>query len=172
MAAYDVIVVGLGAMGSATCYHLAKRGQRVLGLERFGIPNTMGSSHGFSRVIRKAYFEHPDYVRLLIRAYELFDELESVSGQKFLYRTGGLYMGVPDGPTVGGTVRSAREHNLPLESLTHEQVAQRFPQFHLPPGDVGVIEHEAGFLVPELVVAAHAEQALRCGAEIHGQEMV
>src|SRR5438477_7570480 len=90
---FDVIVVGVGAMGSSTCWHLARRGVRVLGLERFDIPNTRGSSHGFSRMIRSAYYEHPDYVPLLLRAYELWEELERSTRQKLLHITGGLYMG-------------------------------------------------------------------------------
>src|SRR5215472_516286 len=98
---FDAIVVGLGAMGSAAVYHLAKRGQRVLGLEAFGPGHQLGSSHGESRIIRLAYYEHPDYVPLLRRAYELWDELETISGQKLLYRTGGVYIGPIDGEVVG-----------------------------------------------------------------------
>jgi hypothetical protein len=92
---YDVIVVGCGAMGSAACMHLARRGAKVLGLEQFDIPHSLGSSHGYSRMIRMAYYEHPDYVPLLRRAYELWYELEALSRQKLLYRTGGIYMGPP-----------------------------------------------------------------------------
>src|SRR5437763_4279086 len=107
---YDVIVVGVGAMGSSTCCHLARRGARVLGLEQFDIPHARGSSHGQSRMIRMAYYEHPDYVPLLRRAYELWDELEAVSGQKVLYVTGGLYMGPPGGHVVRGAVQAAQSH--------------------------------------------------------------
>src|SRR5438270_8151593 len=97
---YDVIVVGVGAMGSSACYHLARRGARVLGLEQFDIPHALGSSHGQSRMIRLAYYEHPDYVPLLKRAYELWHELEATSGQKLLYLSGGLYIGPPDAELV------------------------------------------------------------------------
>src|SRR5579872_7149882 len=90
---YDVIVVGLGSMGSGACYHLAKRGVRVLGLEKFDIPHANGSGHGFSRMIRTAYHEHPDYVPLLRSAFVLWRELEAESREKILYLTGGLYMG-------------------------------------------------------------------------------
>ena len=93
---YDVIVVGVGAMGASTCYELARRGRRVLGLEQFDIPHGLGSSTGFSRMIRLAYYEHPDYVPLLRRAYELWHELEARSNQKLRHLTGGLYMGAPD----------------------------------------------------------------------------
>src|SRR3954471_21874612 len=110
---YDVIVVGVGAMGSATCYQLARRGVRVLGLEQFDIPHALGSSHGASRMIRLAYYEHPDYVPLLLRAYELWDELEQVSGQKLLHITGGLYLGPPQCELVAESARAAREHRLP-----------------------------------------------------------
>src|SRR3954453_2636023 len=93
---YDIIVIGVGAMGAAACYQLARSGVRVLGLEQFDIPHALGSSHGVSRMIRLADFEHPDYVPLLLRAYELWEELERVSGHKLLHITGGLYMGPPE----------------------------------------------------------------------------
>src|SRR5207302_6831024 len=112
---FEVIVVGLGAMGSAACYHLASRGVRVLGLERFDIPHALGSSHGYSRMIRLAYYEHPDYVPLLRRAYELWDELERSSGLKLLYLTGGIYMGPPQGEGVSGALKAARLHGLAHE---------------------------------------------------------
>src|SRR5215204_5621131 len=97
---YDVIVVGVGAMGAATCDQLARRGVRVLGLEQFGLVHGLGSSHGHTRMIRLTYYEHPDYVPLLHRAYALCDELEARSGERVLYRTGGIYMGPPDGEVV------------------------------------------------------------------------
>ncbi len=169
---YDVIVVGLGAMGSAACHHLAARGVRVLGLEQFDIPHARGSSHGYSRFIRQAYFEHPDYVPLLQRSYQLWDELEAVSGQKLLHRTGGLYMGRPDAEAIAGSLSSFIQHKLPHEVLTRQQVAERYPQFHLPGDYIGLIEPEAGFLLPEKCIAAHVEVALRRGAELHGHEGV
>ena len=169
---FDVIVIGIGAMGSSACYHLARRGVRVLGLERFDIPHALGSSHGQSRMIRLAYYEHPDYVPLLRRAYELWHELEAVSGQKLLYLTGGLYIGEPEGEVVGGSLRAAREHRLEHELLTKSQLEHRFAQFKIPNGWVGMLEPQAGFLLPERVVSAHAEAALRNGAELHGREAV
>ncbi len=104
---FDVIVVGIGAMGSSTCYELARRGVRVLGIEQFDIPHTLGSYHGFSRMIRLAYHEHPDYVPLLKRAYERWEKIEEVSGEKLLYITGGVYMGRRDGEVVRGVARFA-----------------------------------------------------------------
>ena len=169
---FDVIVIGVGAMGASACFHLAKRGMRVLGLERFDVPHAMGSSHGSSRMIRLAYHEHPDYVPLLKRAYALWDELEQVSGSKLLYRTGGLYMGPSDGEIVRGALASARTHALAHELIASDDLPKRFPQFRLPEGWVGVLEPEAGFLLPERVIAAYAEAALRRGAEIHGREPV
>src|SRR6476620_3248367 len=124
---YDVIVVGVGAMGSSTCFHLAARGVRVLGLEQFDIPHARGSSHGQSRMIRMAYYEHPDYVPLLRRAYELWDEIEQVSGQKLLHVTGGVYMGRREGEIVGGSLLAARQHGLEHELLEWGELGRRFP---------------------------------------------
>ena len=172
MNTFDVIVVGVGAMGSSACYHLARRGVRVLGLEQFDIPHALGSSHGASRMIRMAYYEHPDYVPLLRRAYELWDELALVSGQKLLHRTGGLYMGPLEGEIVGGAIRSAREHALAHEVLDRDEIRRRFPQFQIPEPWVGLMEPEAGFLVPERVISAYAQAALRATAELRGREAV
>ena len=172
MRTFDVIVVGVGAMGSSACFHLARRGIKVLGLEQFDIPHALGSSHGGSRMIRLAYYEHPDYVPLLRSAYVLWDELESLSGQKLLYRTGGLYLGPPQGGIVGGSLRSAREHRLAHELLDRDELARRFPQFNVPSDWAGLFEAEAGFLLPERVVAAYAEQAMIAAAELHGREAV
>src|SRR5258706_2576614 len=126
---YDVIVVGVGAMGAAACWHLARRGVRVLGLEQFGVGHALGSSHGHTRMIRMAYYEHPDYVPLLRRAYELWDKLEEESGEKVLYRTGGIYMGPPQGEVVAGTTAAAKMHGLAHEALSHAEHARRLPQF-------------------------------------------
>ena len=169
---YDVIVVGVGAMGSSACYHLAKRGARVLGLEQFDIPHARGSSHGQSRMIRMAYYEHPDYVPLLRRAYELWDEIEQVSGQKLLHVTGGFYAGPPDGEVVPGSLEAARQHGLEHELLDRSEAARRFPQFTLPDDWSALYEPRAGFLLPERTVAAYAEAALRRGADLRGHEPV
>src|SRR5437762_10898771 len=113
----DVIVVGVGAIGAATCWQLARRGARVLGLDRFEIPNSRGSSHGLSRMIRLAYYEHSDYVPLLRRACENWRELEQACGQKLLHITGGLYMGIAHGELFSGSLRAAEEHRLQHEIL-------------------------------------------------------
>lgn len=169
---FDVIVVGVGAMGSATCYQLARRGIKVLGLEQFDIPHARGSSHGQSRMIRMAYYEHPDYVPLLRRAYELWDEIERESRQKLLYITGGVYMGPREGEIVAGSLESARRHGLPHELLDRAAVTRRYPVFSIPEDWSALFEPRAGFLLPERTVATYAEAALRRGAELHGHEAV
>lgn len=169
---YDVIVIGVGSMGAATCSHLAKRNVSVLGLEQFDIPHNKGAHHGLSRMIRQSYYEHPAYVPLLQRAYELWHELESETACKILHLNGGLYMGPGDGEIVPGSLSSAREHNLPHQHLDHAAIAERFPQFTLPDHFEAVFEERAGFVVPELAVGSHVELALRHGAELHGHEAV
>ena len=169
---YDAIVVGVGGMGSAACYQLARRGARVLGLEQFGVGHDRGSSHGQSRMIRMAYYEHPDYVPLLRRAYELWDELNALTGQPLLHRTGGLYLGPPTGGLVAGSLASARQHGLAHERLSAVALGERFPEFRVPPSWAAVHEPAAGFLRPEAVVAAYADLARRHGAEIREHEPV
>lgn len=169
---FDVIVAGVGAMGAAACWHLARRGLRVLGLEQFDLPHSRGSSHGYSRITRTAYFEHPDYVPLLRRAHALWRELEAESGENILHMVGGLYLGRPDGSLLGGSLRSARQHGLAHELLDRAEVARRFPQFEIPGDWCGLHETDAGYLLPELAIAAMVTQALHRGAEIHGHEEV
>ncbi len=122
MAVYDVIVLGLGGMGSATAYHLARRGSRVLGLEQFGVAHDQGSSHGRTRVIRQAYYEGQDYVPLLFRAYDLWHVLEREAGTKLLTTTGAIYFGPPGVSSVAGAAVSARAHNIPHEILTADDI--------------------------------------------------
>jgi len=169
---FDVIVIGVGGMGSAACYHLARRGVRVLGLEQFDIPHAKGSSHGFSRMIRTAYYEHPDYVPLLQRSFKLWKELEDESLLKILHVTGGLYLGHPDGEIVSGSLASSRKHNLAYEHYTRDDLTKLFPQFRLPDDFVGLFEYQAGYLVPELAIGAHVDLAMRHGAHVHGNEPV
>ena len=169
---YDVIVVGAGAMGASACRHLAGRGLRVLGLEQFGIPHGLGSSHGSSRLFRMAYFEHPDYVPLLRRARDLWRKWEEESGQSLLSQIGGLYMGPPSSGLIAGSLAAARQHALPHEALDCAEIGARFPQFHLPDNYLALYEPQAGFVRPELAVAVAAGLALRDGADIHGHEPV
>jgi sarcosine oxidase len=161
-----VAVVGLGAAGSATAAHLAERGVRVIGFDRFAPPHDQGSSHGRSRIIREAYFEHPLYVPFVQRAYALWDALERRSGRALFRRTGGLMMGPPDGVVVRGALASAEEHRLPHERLDATGVLLRFPAFHIPPEHVAVFEPRAGMLDPESAIAAHLDVARAHGADL------
>lgn len=163
---YDIIVAGVGSMGAATCYHLARRGHRVLGIDQFAVPHDRGSHHGSTRMIRQAYFEDPAYVPLLRRAYQLWRDLEAESGEKVLHITGGLYIGSPGGAIVPGSLAAAKLHGLPYELLDADSLRQRFPQFRLPADHVGFHEPDAGFLIPELAVATHANLARKHGVTI------
>jgi sarcosine oxidase len=166
MTSYDAIVLGVGGVGSAALYHLARRGARVLGIERFAPPHDRGSSHGQTRIIRQAYFEHPDYVPLLRRSYELWRELEAATGRKLYHATGLLEIGPPDGVVLPGVLESARRHNLAVESLSAEESQQRFPGFVVPEGCAAVFERDAGYLRVEDCVRTHVEEALRLGAQL------
>lgn len=172
MRAYDAIVIGLGAMGSASLYHLARRGKRVLGIEQFSQGHPLGSSHGDSRIIREQYFEHPLYVPLVQRAYELWRELEEESGRNLMTLGGGLMIGPLEGMVVGGTLRSAKEYNLAHELLSPEEVHRRFPAFELADDLVAVVDPRAGYLDPEACTAAHLARARDRGAEVHFVEPV
>jgi len=167
---FDVIVAGLGAMGSLTLYQLAQRGHRVLGFDRFSPPHAMGSSHGHSRIIREAYFEDPRYVPLVKRAYDCWDTLERQSGVTLFRQTGGLMLGPPDGMLVRGAQLSAELHQLPHELLTAREVQQRFPAFRPDANMVGVFEPRAGILSPELAIGAALHMAKSFGAEVQTGE--
>lgn len=170
--AYDVIVVGLGAMGSATAWQLARRGRGVLGLEQFAAGHSRGSSYGESRIIREIYFEHPNYVPLVRRAYELWEELERETGTALLTITGGLMIGPRDGRLVSGVLRSAAAHDIPHEVLEAPEVAERFPGFELRGNDVAVVDSKAGVLNADECVRAQLRSAARFGAELHFDERV
>jgi sarcosine oxidase len=165
MAAYDVIVLGTGGVGSAAAFHLARRGVRVLGIDRFWAGHDRGSSHGETRVIRQAYFEHPDYVPLLLRAYELWRELEALSGVDLLHQVGLLQVGPPDGFVVRGVLESARLHGLRVEQLRADEVEKRWGGFRVPEGSLGVFEPAAGYLRVERCVLTHLASAKTAGAE-------
>src|SRR2546429_1477809 len=161
---YDVIVAGLGAMGGAAAFHLAASGRRVLGLDRFQPPHSLGSSHGLTRIIREAYFEHPLYVPLVQRAYQLWASLEKESGRRLFLQTGGMMIGPPDGVLVSGACRSAEEHKLSHQILSSSELRQRFPIFQSAEQMVGVWEPRAGILFPELAIRTHLELAAKNGA--------
>ena len=156
---YDVIVLGVGGMGAATLFELARRGRRVLGLEQFPLGHVLGSSHGHSRIIRQAYYEHPDYVPLLRRAYEGWYDLEQRVGRRLLTECPCLSIGLPDSPLVVGVRESAAQHGLAIENLDAAGVRARFPAFHVRDDTVGVVERSAGILAVDDGVAAHVAVA-------------
>ncbi|MEV6342413.1 N-methyl-L-tryptophan oxidase [Actinoplanes sp. NPDC051851] len=170
MPAYDVIVVGLGGMGSATVHHLAARGVRVLGLERFGPGHDHGASHGGSRITRQSYFEGPEYVPILLRAYELYDRLAADSGQDVITLTGGVMVGRPETRTVSGALESARRWGLEHELLDAAELRKRFPTMNPLPDEVALYEAKAGFVRPERTVVAQLGEAAKHGADLHYEE--
>ncbi len=163
---YDVIVVGLGGMGSSAAYRLAHRGLRVLGIEQFQPAHELGSSHGGSRIVRKAYYEGPAYVPLLMRSYELWDQLSADFGERLFTRCGALMIGAPDSPVVAGALASARQWGLPHDLLDPTELRRRYPQFQLYPDQAAVFERDAGYALPEATVLANVELALDAGAEL------
>jgi sarcosine oxidase len=169
---YDVIVIGIGGMGSAAAYHLARRGRSVLGLEQFSIPHELGSSHGVTRIIRLAYSEHPSYVPLLRRAYELWRAFEREASEPLLFVTGGVDVGSAESETITGSLRSCREHNLAHEVLDAAEMARRFPGFQLPADLLAVYQPDGGFVLPERSIVTHAAAAQSLGAELHTGERV
>lgn len=162
-----VVVLGLGAMGAAAAFHLASRGATVIGLETFGPAHDRGSSHGESRIIRQAYFEDPCYVPLVLRAYQLWREMEIISRDRLLEQTGGVMIGPPSGELVRGSMESARQWDIPHRVLSATEVTDAFPALHPDPDHVGLVEAEAGVLAPELAILAHLRQATSQGAELH-----
>lgn len=163
---YDVIVIGVGSMGSAACYYLAKAGAKVLGIEQYGIVHQRGSHSGHTRIIRKAYFEHPSYVPLLQRAYHNWKELENKLNEKIYYRTGLLYVGMKEGPLIKGLQYSSKTYNIPLIEITTRERETRYPFFAIPEGHKVLLEEDAGFLVADSAIRAYANEALKLGAEI------
>ncbi|MFC1465269.1 MAG: N-methyl-L-tryptophan oxidase [Candidatus Brachytrichaceae bacterium NZ_4S206] len=169
---FHTIVVGVGGMGSAACYYLARRGKRVLGLEQFDIPHTRGSSHGYTRIIRLAYYEHPSYVMLLKRSYELWHEIEKAAGEKLLHYTGSIDAGPADSWVFKGALQSAMQYDLPHEVLTGKEMEERFPGYRFPHDILALYQPQGGFLTPERCIVAYANAAMALGAEIHGREKV
>ena len=168
----DSIVVGLGAHGSAAAYQLAKRGQSVIGFDRFARGHTLASFGGLSRIIRLSYYEHASYVPLLKRAWDLWRELERDSGETLLTQTGGLYMGPPDGELVSGSLGSAQTHGLAHEVLDNAELRRRYPVFDVDPKWIGVFDAQAGWLAPERSVETHLRGAERHGAALRFAEPI
>lgn len=166
MPVYDCIVLGTGGVGSAACWHLSRRGANVLGLDRFPPGHDRGSSHGQTRIIRQAYFEHADYVPLLRRAYELWAELEQTSGQRLFEQVGLLQVGPAGGVVLPGVLRAAELHDLPVDCLNAAESMRRFPGFFVPEDLSAVYEPRAGLLHVEACVRAHCAAAVASGAEL------
>jgi sarcosine oxidase len=169
---FDAIVVGVGGLGSAALYHLARRGRTVLGLERFDVPNELGSSHGVTRIIRLAYYEDPSYVPLLRRSYELWRELETAAGEQLLHITGSLDAGPPGSFVFEGSRRSCKEHGLEHEVMGAAELERRFPAYRVPAETLALFQPDGGFLLPERCIVAHVELAQALGAVVQARERV
>jgi sarcosine oxidase len=159
-------------MGSAAAYEFARRGRRVLALDQFDVPNALGASVGVTRIIRLAYSEHPKYVPLLRRSYELWRDLQSVADEQLLFITGGIDAGDEGSDTIKGSLQSCREHAVAHEVMSAADVSRRFPGYRLPAHMVAVYQPDGGFLMSERCVVAHVTAALAHGAEVHARECV
>ena len=167
MEKYDAIVLGAGGgVGSAALWHLARRGVRVLGLDRFEPPHDRGSSHGQTRIIRQAYFEHPDYVPLLLESYRLWAELESQASSQLYHEVGLIQVGASEGQVVSGVLNASKLHDLDVEQLSADEIQQRWPGLSIPNELVGVFERRAGYLLVEECVKTYVELAIHAGAEL------
>lgn len=170
---FDTIVIGLGGMGSASAFHLAARGQRVLGLEQHDLLHELGSSHGLTRIIRLAYHEHPSYVPLLRRSYELWHELEARAGERLLIKTGSVEGGPEDGSMFRGAVEAAELHDIPHEILDGRELRRRYPAY-VGFDDATRVVHQAdgGFLMAERTILAHVNGAMANGADLRFRDPV
>lgn len=165
---FDVIVIGVGSMGSAACYCLAKRGYKVLGIEQFDITHEFGSHAGQSRIIRKAYFEHPDYVPLLERAYQNWKEIEQHTGQQLYYKTGLLYAGNSTNEIIKGVKLAASLYDIELDNINDNF----YFQFNFPKNFEILFEPDAGFVTPERSIRLYTNEAKRWGATVNANEKV
>jgi sarcosine oxidase len=172
MTRFDAVVIGLGAMGSAAIYHLARRGARVAGFDAYTPPHALGSSHGETRMIREAYYEDARYVPLVRRAYDLWHDLERDANAQLIVETGGVFAGPPQAELIAGIERAGREHNIAIERLSGASLTARAPWLSLLPTMAAIAEARAGFLYPERCVHAHLRLAEDAGAEIHAEEPV
>jgi len=169
---FDAIVAGMGGMGSATAYQLARRGLKVLGLEKHNLLHDMGSSHGLTRIIRLPYYEHPAYVPLLFRAYELWRQLENLTGERILFVTGGIDAGPENGRIVQGSLAACKEHSLRHQVLDAADLHERFPGVCLSQDMVSVYSPDSGFVLSERAIALYTRLALEHGVEVHAREPV
>ena len=169
---FDVIVVGVGGIGSAAVYHLAQRGLNVLGLDQYNIPNSIGSSHGDSRLIRLTNHENPEYVPHVRRSLTLWESLEEQYGEQLLHRTGTVDAGPADSETVQGAIKACKDYNLSYEHLSSQELSEKFPGFNLPAEFEAVYQPDGGFINPTKCVQAHVELAQDQGAVTHAHEIV
>jgi len=169
---FDSIVVGVGGMGSSAVYNLAKRGQKVLGIEKFDVPHSEGSSHGVNRIIRLAYYEDSSYVPLLRRAYEMWSEIETIAKEQLLYKTGSIDTAPSGHELFEGSLQSCLEHDIPHEILNYRQINERFPGYEMPPGHMGLYQQDGGFVLSERAIVAYVNAAVTEGATIQARETV
>ena len=162
----DIVIVGLGAMGASAAYQLSKRNVRVVGLEQFKTGHVRGSSHGESRIVRQACYEHPSYAPLSLRSYQLLDELERRTGKPHSVRCGGLMIGLPNSAPVAGSMDTARRHNLAYEVLTAADIRRRFPALNVVDSHVAFFEAKAGAVFPETMVDSWIRMAGAAGVEV------
>ncbi len=170
MKTFDVAVLGVGGIGSAACYHLARAGLRVVGIEQFSIPHSRGSSHGVTRILREGLHENETYVPLVRRALELWHELEKISGAQLFYRTGSLDIGLPDSSIVTGSLNSCRLWNIPHEVFNASELRRRYPVLRPYDEMVAIFQPNSGFVLAEGSITAQVNGACDHGAEVHGHE--
>lgn len=177
---FDTIIIGLGAMGSSTAYQLSKGNQKVLGIDRYNPPHSLGSSHGDTRITRKAICEGEQYIPLALRSYEIWDEISKITRQKLIEITSGLILANKGGNALShgssrlleDSIEFAKTHNINHQVLNSKQIQAQFPQFQLDGSEMGYLELQAGFLRPELCIRAQLEIAKQNGIEIHRNEEV
>ncbi len=170
MKIYDVAVIGVGGMGSAACYHLAKAGKSVVGIDQFSIPNTRGSSHGSTRILRLGLHESAKYVPMVLRAAQLWDDLGAECGQSIFHRSGSLDVSLPEKPIFSGSLNACLRCDIAHEVLDGAELHRRHPALHPEPGMMAVYQPGSGFVIPEMAISAHVNLAIAAGAEIHGHE--
>jgi len=170
MKTFDVAVLGVGGIGSAACYHLARTGLRVVGIEQFSIPHSRGSSHGVTRILREGLHENETYVPLVRRALELWRELEKISGTQLFYQTGSLDIGLPESSIVIGSLNSCRRWSIPHEMFAAGELRRRYPVLRIYDEMVAIFQPNSGFVLAEGSITAHVNGACDHGAEIHGHE--
>lgn len=169
---YDVIVIGVGSMGASTCYYVAKQNAKVLGIDRLIVPHDEGSHTGQSRIIRKAYFEHPNYVPILEHAYQNWADIEEEFDQKLFYKTGLYYAGQKEGALISGLMKSAEKYNIDITHLSSSEAKSKYPQLQIPDSFSQIIEPNSGFVLPEKTIINFKKHAILQGAVIKENEEV